>query len=113
VCVYSKSPLRQQGTNVHLGAGTKAWHNVETAHYGKINDKLGFSLAGFYNGQNGFFHNSTTGERADRYNEVGGKLRLAYRPTERTTIDLTTDYQWARQRAEKTHEIRKTIGIGL
>lgn len=99
VRIYSKSPLLHQGTDVHLGMGTKAWRNIEIAHYGKISPNLGYSLAGFYSGQNGFFRNATTGERADRYNEAGGKLRLAYCPSARTTIDLTTDYQWVRQRA--------------
>lgn len=97
VRVYSHSPLNYQGTNVRMGIGTKAWRNVELAQYIMLNERLGISLAGFYNGQNGFFRNATTGERADRYNEAGGKFRIGYYLSRRTTIDFIADYQWVRQ----------------
>lgn len=97
VRMFSKNPLRSQGTDVRLGLGTRLWRNVELAHYGKISDKLGYSIAGFYNGQNGFFRNSTTGERADKYNEAGAKLRLSFSPSSRAVYGLTCDYQWVRQ----------------
>lgn len=97
VRMYSKSPLRYQGTDISLGLGTHFYRNVEFAHYNKVNSVLGFSLAGFYNGQNGFFKNSTTGQRADRYNEAGGRGRLVYTPTDRLTVDFVADYQYVHQ----------------
>ena len=54
--VYSKNPFQYQGTDVRLSFGTRMYRNAEVAHYNKVNDRFAFSVAGFYSGQNGFFH---------------------------------------------------------
>lgn len=95
--IYSKNPFNYQGTDMHLGWGSHFWRNVEATTYQKINDKFAFSFGGFYDGQNGFFKNITTGQRADQFNEAGGRFRLMYRPTNRLTYDFITDYQYVRQ----------------
>ena len=97
--IYSKNPMDYQGTDINVGMGSRMYRNVEAAHYNKVNDQFAFSLAGFYSGQNGFFHNSTTGNRADIFNEAGGKLRLVFQPTQRLNFDFIADYQWVRQTA--------------
>lgn len=97
VRMYSKSPMNHEGTDFSVGAGTHFYRNVELAHYNKVSDKLGFSLAGFYNGQNGFFKNSTTGKRADLYNEAGGKARIICLPSDRLSFDFIADYQYVSQ----------------
>lgn len=97
--LYSKNPMKYQGTDIHLSIGTHLQRDVEAAHYGKINDKAAFSIAGFYSGGNGFFRNTTTGKRADNYNEAGGKARLIGKFTDRFSADFTVDYQYVRQNA--------------
>ena len=69
------------------------------AHYAKPNEHIAWSLAGFYKGQKGFFTNNTTGERADKSNEAGGKLRLIYRQGNGFSVDYILDYQYVRQNA--------------
>ena len=95
--MYSKNPMNYQGTDLHLSVGNGFYRNVELSHYNRISDKFAFSLAGFYDGQNGFFKNQATGERADKYNEAGGKLRLVFNPTNRWNINYIADYQYVRQ----------------
>ncbi|MCI6160778.1 MAG: TonB-dependent receptor [Prevotella sp.] len=95
--MFSLNPMNYQGTDVSIGAGTRFYRNAEMAHYQKVNGKVAFSLAGFYNGQNGFFRNQTTGERADNYDEAGGKVRLVLRPTSRWSINYIADYQYVNQ----------------
>jgi len=95
--LYSKNPMQYQGTDVRLGMATGLQRHVDVAHYNKVNSQLAFSVATFYNGQNGFFDNQTTGERADESNEAGGRLRLLWQPTERLSLGLLADYQWVRQ----------------
>ncbi|MBQ5982551.1 MAG: TonB-dependent receptor [Prevotella sp.] len=95
--MYSRNPMNYQGTDINLGIGTGFYRNAEISHFNKVSDKFAFSLSGFYNGQNGFFKNQTTGERADKYNEAGGKLRLVFRPTDRWNINYIADYQYVRQ----------------
>ncbi len=95
--MYSRNPLYYQGTNISLGIGSRLYRNTEFAHYQKLSNQLGLSVAGFYGGQNGFFRNQTTGKRADLYNEAGGKFRLVFQPTDRLNIDYTADYQYVNQ----------------
>ncbi|MBR5686468.1 MAG: TonB-dependent receptor [Prevotella sp.] len=97
VRMYSKSPMRYQGTDVKLGFGSHFYRNIEAAHYQKLSDRFAFSLAGFYNGQNGFFRNQYSGERADLMNEAGGKLRLMGLLSQRASFDYIADYQYVRQ----------------
>ncbi|MBP6527326.1 MAG: TonB-dependent receptor [Prevotella sp.] len=97
VRLYTKNPLNYQGTDVNLGIGSRLYRNVEFAHYSKFSDKFGMSLAGFYNGQNGFFRNTYSGEHADKYNEAGGRLRLVAEPTDRISLNFLADYQYVNQ----------------
>lgn len=94
---YTKNPLTYQGTDALLSIGTGLTRRVELGHYSKLGDRMGLAVAAFYDGQRGFFENATTGERADRADEAGGRLRLAWQPTERLTLGAQADYQWVRQ----------------
>lgn len=97
VRIYTKNPMNYQGTDIKIGVGTHFYRNAEAAHYHKFNDQLALSVAGFYNGTNGFFRNSFTDERSDKMDEAGGRLRLVAKPSSRLTLDLTADYQFVRQ----------------
>ena len=95
----SYDPFRYQGTDIRSSIGTHLYRNVEAATYQRISDHFALSVAAFYEGTNGFFDNSTTGSRADRSNEEGGRVRLAWKPNERLLFDLTSDAQWVSQNA--------------
>ena len=96
---YTKNPMNYQGTDVNLGIGTHFYRNTEVAHYAKLNDKLALSVAGFYDGTNGFHKNQLTGERADDMNEAGGRFRLVFRPNDHFSLDWINDYQFVNQKA--------------
>lgn len=96
---YSLSPMNYQGTRIKLGLGSHFTRHAEVAHYAKPNEHIAWSLAGFYKGQKGFFTNNTTGERADKSNEAGGKLRLIYQQGNGFSVDYILDYQYVRQNA--------------
>ena len=97
VRMFTHSPLKYQGTDVRLSGGTHLYRKAEVAHYNKVSDQLGFSVAAFYNGHNGFFENQTTGDRADELNEAGGRLRLQWRAAEHLLVDVLADYQHVKQ----------------
>ena len=99
VRLFTKNPMAYQGTDIRACVGTMLQRNVEAAHYHKFNDKLGMSVAGFYNGSNGFMRNAATGRRADLSNEAGGRTRLVYLHGNGLKLDFTADYQYARQNA--------------
>ncbi len=97
VRIFTKNPMRYQGTDLKLSIGTHFHRNAEIAHYQKLGDRAGLSLSAFYNGSNGFFRNETTGDRADKFDEAGGRLRLVAQPSTRLSIDFSADYQFVRQ----------------
>ncbi|MCR5151772.1 MAG: TonB-dependent receptor [Prevotella sp.] len=97
VRVYSKNPMRYQGTDIQLELATRFWRKAEVAHYAKFNDQLAMSIAAFYDGQNGFHRNSYDHSRADNYNEAGGKVRLIWQPSQRFSLNYIADYQYVRQ----------------
>lgn len=97
VRMYSRNPMNYQGTDFRVGAGTYGLRNAEAAHYHRFNDHVALSLASFYDGQSGFFKNQATGQRADLSDELGGKWRLVYRPSQKLSFDYTADYQWVCQ----------------
>ena len=77
--------MNYQGTDIKLGIGSHFYRNAEAAHYHRFNDNLALSVAGFYNGTNGFFRNTFTGDRADNMDEAGARLRLVAKPASRLT----------------------------
>ena len=97
VRIFSKNPMNYQGTDIKLSVGTHFQRSAEAAFYHKLNDRLAFSLAAFYDGTNGFFRNDFTGDRADKMDEAGGRLRLVSKLSDRLTLDLMADYQYVTQ----------------
>ena len=97
VRIYSKDPMRYQGTDIRLGIGNGLWRNVEVAHYHRPSEKLAFTVAGFYSGQKGFINNQNFEYKNDKSLEAGGKARLIFQPSAKLKLDWTADYQWVSQ----------------
>lgn len=99
VRIYSKNPMNYQGTDVNLGLGMGLGQGrkAEVAHYHRPCDKFAFMVAGFYNSEDGFFHNTNLNESNDKIDEAGAKVRLMWKPSSRLTFDLTSDYQFTIQ----------------
>lgn len=97
VRVYSKNPMTYQGTDMKVGLGSHGYQNYQLTSYAKLNPKLGLMVGAFFNGQNGFFENTTLHRKADRLQEAGGRFRLVWRPGERWDVSLLGDYQYTHQ----------------
>lgn len=95
--IFSKNPFYHKGTEVTLSAGTHFWRNAEVEHFHKFSDKVALSLAGFYDGQNGFLKNKYSGKYSDKMNEAGGRLNLQMRPSSQLSMELIADYQYVNQ----------------
>ena len=96
---YSKNPLNYSGTDIKTSIGSRGTADVEVAHYHRPSDKMAFSAGVFYNGQRGFFDNDNLNKKADRSNELGGRMRFLLTPSSKWTIDLTADWQYTNQDA--------------
>ena len=99
VRLYSRDPFDYEGTDVRLSYGSRNQRGVEAAHYHLIGKRMALSVAGFYEGQDGFFRNTFTGEHADKYDEVGGKILLKMRMADGWSADMLANYQYVDQNA--------------
>ncbi len=97
---YTVNPMKKQGTMIKLGAtGRTTGRRVSAITRQKINDRLAFSLGGYYSAENGFFRNDSTGRKADDSHEAGAKARLVYQPSKRLSLDLQVNYNYTDQGA--------------
>ena len=98
--VYTANPLTHHGTEIELGGST---HNGgRKASFNTFlhpRESLALSLSGYYNGSNGFYHNTTTDEAADGGNAGGLRLRLAHRYSDLLKIDFNAGYEYSDERA--------------
>ena len=97
VRIYSRNPFEYEGTDLKLSYGSRYYSNVELAHYHRINDHLAFTVAAFNDAQKGFFRNTNTGNRADKYDEAGGKIVLKAKLNRGWNVDLLANYQYVDQ----------------
>lgn len=99
VRIFSKDPMRKQGTEVNLSLGSYFQRSAEVAHRCKLNDKLAIGLSAFYSGTDGYIDNTNLGDKNDKSNEAGGKMRLVWNITTKFKADFTADYQFTNQNA--------------
>lgn len=95
--VHTKSPFSYQGTDLRLGAGTRNAYNASLTHYHRLSERFAFSAGGFYDYQGGFFRNALTGQRADKGEAAGGRIRAIYLPSENWKADLNINYEYSDQ----------------
>ncbi len=111
--LYTKNPMTYQGTDVKLSGGSHFYRKAEISNYNKLSQKLGYSLAAFYEGSNGFFKNTYSGKRADNYDEAGGRMKWVWRPTEKWNINILADYQYTRQQGAFPYGVLGDDGIAV
>lgn len=94
VRVFTKSPFRYEGTDVHLGAGM--YDNcLHATHHHRLNDRLALSCGVAVQGKRGCFENGArNGERVDKGGDVAARLRALYSPSERVTLDFQVNYEY-------------------
>ena len=86
--VHTWSPLEHQGTRLKMGYGSRNDVVAQFAHYAKLSPRMGFSLAGGYHHNDGFFRNAATGAKADDINSGFGRLSWVWKPAETWTLRL-------------------------
>lgn len=100
VRVFTADPFSHRGAQVELGATTRnAGRRAKAVAYLHPNDRVALSVGGFYTGDEGFYKNVYSHQKADAEDAGGGKLRLGWRPTERQRMDLTASYEYSDERA--------------
>ena len=96
--VHTKSPFTYQGTDIRMGAGSHNQYNASLTHYHRISNQFAFSTGGFYEYNGGFFRNvARNGEKIDRSQAGGGRVRAIYLPTSNLKVDMTLNYEYSDQ----------------
>ena len=90
--IYTKSPLRYEGTTIGASLGSYMQQNYNVSHYRKLGDKFGLAISGNYNQTDGYFTNQYTGEKADDSQSGSARIRLEWQPKEQLSFGLTSTY---------------------
>lgn len=100
VRIFTADPLSHSGTEVSAGFTTRtAGRRMSFTTFVHPSDGMGLSLSGYYNGENGFYRNHATGKKQDGSETGGGRLRWAWKATERVKIDFTSSYEYSDEEA--------------
>lgn len=98
--IFTADPLARKGGDVNIGASTRnGGRSVRTVMYLHPLSKFALSVGGFYEGQNGFYRNAASSEKADASDAGGGKVRAAWCPSDDLRFDLTASYEYSDEKA--------------
>lgn len=87
--IYTLSPLAYRGTRLRAEYGSGDTWRASASTYRRIGDDFGVALTGRYMRSAGFFRNLATGQRCDREESGGGRLKLQWRDKKGLRIDNT------------------------
>lgn len=92
--VYTYSPLTYEGTTIKAGGGNHGQFSGNISHYQRLNDKMGFSIGGYYKQDDGYFKNLYTGKKVDDVKNAGGRAKFVWDITPRllATYSVSFDY---------------------
>jgi len=95
--VFTQSPFKYKGTNLNLSAGNYDNYQTGISHYGNVDNKLGYSIAGNYMHSGGYFENKYNKRKADPMDAVSVRTRLSWRLKPRLNIHLVLAYEYSDQ----------------
>lgn len=95
--VYTKSPLKFQGTNAAISNGNYGYRDYTLSRYSKIGEKFGYAISGNYNRSDGYFTNLYTDKKADDQKAGTGRIRLEWQPNEQLSLGLSSSYDYSNQ----------------
>ncbi len=99
VNIYTLSPFEYQGTKLAVSGGNYGQFKAKASHYMKAGDKIGLSLSGYYDRNNGYFTNIHTGKKADHLESAGGRFKFDWHATPKFTVGYTLSYDYVDQGA--------------
>lgn len=94
--VFTANPITRQGTDVRVGwtSNTQARRASFTTYLHPA-ERMGLSVGGYYEGEEGYFRNGLTGRKQDGSEAGGGRLRWSWQLSERVKFDWTASYEYS------------------
>jgi len=95
--VFTKSPLSNQGTEIRANAGSHGLLSAGASHFGAITPNFGYSINLNYIQYDGYFENKFDNSPADDLQSVGGRLRLLWESSLRSSFENITSFERSEQ----------------
>ncbi|MCF0198811.1 MAG: TonB-dependent receptor [Bacteroidaceae bacterium] len=91
--IQTRSPFLYQGTDVRMGYATgNHRRHIALTHSRKASETFAFTIGGYYDGNNGFFTNSYTGQKIDHGEDGGIKWKGVWRPNIHWDVKFNMSY---------------------
>ncbi len=97
VNIVTTSPMDYDGTHLNLSAGNYGTYSVNGGHYGKINERFGYSIALNYLHNDGFYTNHYSDTQVDKLNSYGFRNRMIYELSKKLTIENIVGFESSNQ----------------
>jgi len=110
VNIYTLSPFNFQGTKLSVSGGNYGQFKAKASHYSKLGEKVGISVNGYYDRNDGFFKNQYTGKKADQEESAGGRFKLDWLINPNFTAAYTFSYDYTDQGAFPYGKYNKETG---
>lgn len=111
VNIYTLSPFNYQGTKLTLSGGNYGAFKAKASHYRKLSEKVGISLSGYYDRNDGFFVNEYDNTRADKEQSAGGRFKLDWLINPNLKAQYTFNYDHVDQGAFPYGLYNKETGV--
>lgn len=94
--IYTQSPLNYKGTKVVLSGGNYGLFGAKASHYNKLNERIGFSVAGYYTRHDGFFKRKN-GSLIDNEESAGAHFKLDWQVSPRFKAQYSFNFDYTDQ----------------
>lgn len=95
--IFTLSPLSYQGSRFSAGYGNANTFNVHLSTYQRPTETFGFSVSAYHKQSDGFFINTYTGEKTDRYFGNGVRFRMQWQLNNDWLADNITSVNLVKQ----------------
>ncbi len=95
--IVTTSPMDYSGTHFNISAGNYGTRTVNAGHYGKIKERLGYSVALNHLHNDGFYTNQYSGDRVDRLNSYGFRNRMIFEVSDKLTLENIAGFELSDQ----------------
>ena len=95
--IFTKSPLKHQGTEAFVNANNYNMLNVGANHFGSLTKTFGYSIGMVYKNEDGYFTNSFNNKKPDASTTIGSRMRLIHKPTDYFTFENITSFETSKQ----------------
>lgn len=91
--IFTKSPLKHNGSEVSFNAGNYSFYNASANHYGNIRKTFGYSVSMNYINEGGYFTNAFNNEKVDDMQSISSRVRLIHQPNDYFSFENTTSIE--------------------